>query len=208
MNRRRVIASTGAALSSMTGGCLGGLLGRQPTGRRVSLAEVGAVGEDHPVRLEVTLARRTMGPDVAPEVEVSLASTADEALFLGYAESWPADGLLPDRDSDPPGIRLLAASEVSDVTVESQPCPHTAFRPVTEAARGGHRVAPSATIPVSYRVLGSDQAAEGGCPGSGRYRWWSAYGYARASAVERVGFEDAERRQFGWGFTIEVPADA
>lgn len=207
MRRRRILAAAGTALSSTAAGCLDGVLGGPPAGRQVALTDVGTVGSAHPLGLDATLRAATIGPDAAPRLEVTLRSTAEEALFLAIADSGPADGLLPDRDSEPRGLRLLAAAEASDLTVTYGRCPHTAYRPMGGTSAGGHRVDPGAKRRVTYLAVGSDQALAGACPPAGRYRFRSTYVYKRARSVERVGFEDAAGRRFDWGFGLEVPPD-
>lgn len=208
MRRRRILATAGTVLSALSAGCLDGLLGSSRSRRQVSLTDVATVGDDHPFRLKAWLRSRAMGPDAAPELELALQSMADEAVFLGYAAFWPEDGLLPERNSDPRGVRLLADSEASELTVEFRACPYSSFRPITEASRGGHRVAAGGEISARYHVVGSAQALADACPDPGQYRLRSAYHYARAPAVERVGFEAADQQQFSWGFAIEVSGNA
>lgn len=207
MRRRQFLGAAGLSVSSLTAGCLHGVLGSSRAGRRVSLTDVGTVGDDHPVALEATLRSSVFGPESAPELVVTLRSSADEKLLLRYAESWPADGLLPDRNSIPRGLRLLATGEYTNLTVEFEDCPRTAYRPITSESDGQGHVRPDAEVRAGYRAVGSADALAEACPEAGRYRVRSTYAYQRAPEVERVGIEDAERHRFTWGFTIEIPSD-
>jgi hypothetical protein len=168
------------------------------------LSEVEPVGADHPVDLDVDQSTTAMGDESIPTLEIELQNTSDAALFLGYGGTWPAGGLLSERDSDPRGLRLLAAPEASDLTIDSDGCPSTGFRPVVEESLGGHRVTPGRRYRVTYRVLGSDQALDVQCPPAERYRWRSSYEYAPATALETDGWESVDRTRFDWGFSLEV----
>lgn len=145
-----------------------------------------------------------MGDGSMLTVEIALVNTGESALFLGYLGTWSAGGLLIDRDSDPRGLRLVAAPEASGLTVDSEGCPSTDFHPVADESLAGHRATPGRRYAVSYRVLGSDQELDTECPPAGRYRWRSTYEYAPAAAVETVGWESADRSRFDWGFSLEV----
>lgn len=207
MYRRQLVAATGAALSATGAGCLERVL-EDGEGRRVSLADIGSVGADHPLELSVSLDSPTLGSESAPRLEVGLHSTADQPLYVGNADAWPADGLMPERNSDPRGLRLLSESEVSDLTVEHRECPLTAFRPITEESLGGHRVTPGETYRARYQLLGSAETLDGSCPPGGRYSFTATYVYATAKAVESHGFETAPKSAFDWGFAVNVPEHA
>ncbi len=204
--RRRVLATAGLSFSTLAAGC-SQLVPGFPTGqpaRVVSLGEVDTVGADHPVDLDVEQSTTAMGDGSMPTLEIELRTTSDSALFLGYRGTWPAGGLVSDRESDPGGLRLLAASEASDLTIDSEDCPSTGFRPLVGESLGGHRVSPDRRYRVTYRVLGSDQELDAACPPAGRYRWRSSYEYASATAVETVGWESVDRTRFDWDFSLEV----
>lgn len=206
MRRRALIAAAGTAVSTANTGCLEAVLGAP--GRRVRLQDIGRVGDDHPLELDAALRSRRLGPESAPAIEVTLRSVTDAELLLDYAETWPADGLLPVRNSEPPGLRLLAARTFSDLTVRFGDCPHTEYHPITADENGRGHVQPGDEHAVRYRVVGSAPALDGDCPPPGRYRVGSTYRYKRAAAVEENGYADAPAHRFTWGFTIEVPESA
>lgn len=206
MRRRHLLGAAGTALAGATAGCLRRVLA--PTARRrVSLVDVETVGGAHPFELDAALRAWTFGPQSAPALEVTLRSTADEELVVAYAESWPADGLLPERDSDPRGLRLLAAQEATDLTVEYADCPHTSYRPITSPADGRGHVPAGERFAAEYRVVGSDAANQVACPPPGRYRFSSTYAYHPASSGEPGTFPTADAARFNWGFTLELPPE-
>lgn len=207
MRRRQLIAAAGTALSTASAGCLEGVLdGREA--RRVSLADVGSVGGDYPLELAVSMDSPTLGPESAPTLAVELRATADQPLYVGNANAWPADGLMPERESDPRGLRLLSELEASDLTIENRECPVTTYRPITEETLGGHLVTPGETHRTRYQLVGSAEALDGPCPPGGQYSFHSTYVYTTAEAVENVGFETADKSSFDWGFAVDVPAEA
>lgn len=144
-----------------------------------------------------------MGPEATPELLVGLRSTAEEALFLGHDARWPAGGLLPDRDTEPSGLRLLSTGEVTDFTVEAGACRTTRYRP-GDGQLGGHRVAAGDRVRGRFAVLGQGSALGETCPGEGRYRVEATYPYTTERAVREVGFGAAEKQRFRWGFTLVV----
>lgn len=203
MRRRALLAAAGTALPTASAGCLEAVLGGP--GRRVRLRDVGRVGDDHPLELDAALRSCWLGPESAPELQVTLRSAAEEELLLDYAETWPADGLLPVRNSEPPGLRLLAAREFADLTVAFGDCPVTEYHPITSDANGRGHVPPGARHTIRYRVVGSAPVLDGACPPHGRYRVESGYRYKRAAEVELAGYADAPVYRFRWGFAVEVP---
>lgn len=206
VDRRRFLTAASLGLATLTAGCTN-VIPRRSTAqpdRVVSLGDVDTVGADHPVEFDVVQSKTAMGDGSVPTLEIELQNTSESALLLGYRGTWPAGGLLPGHDSDPRGLRLLAAPEASDLTIDSEGCPSTDFRPIVEESLVGHRVSSDRGYSVSYRVLGSDQGLDADCPTMGRYRWRSSYEYAAATAVERVGWESADRSRFDWGFSLEV----
>lgn len=209
LNRRRLLGGAGIALSPLTAGCLDldSVLGSTRGERELSLSDVGDVGDVHPFRVAVTLQSMAMGVETTPSLKITLEPTADEPLFIGYTEFWPADALLPTRDSDPAALLLLAAGEYSDLTVKEGTCPTTEYRPTQEDGSIGHRVSPDKQYSVKYFVVGSADHLADTCPAPGHYRVRSEYSYAAASEVEEVGWEKADREQFTWGFSLQV-ADA
>lgn len=206
MNRRRHLGGAGIALSSLTAGCLNldSVFGHPPGERELSLSDVDDVGDGHPFRFGVTLQSTAMGAETTPTVKITLEPTADESLFIGYSEFWPADALLPTRDSDPAALRLLAAGEYSELTVEERTCPTTEYRPTQGDGSTGHRVSPDKQYSGMYFVVGSAAHLTDACPAPGHYRIRSEYSYAAASEVEEVGWENADREQFTWGFSFHV----
>lgn len=205
MQRRRFLAAAGASAATLAAGCLEGVLG-PAAGRAVSLVDVGTVGEAHPIELDARLRTRVLGPESAPAVEVSLRSTADEPLAVAYAESWPADGLAPERDSTPAELRLLSAREASDLTVERGDCPTTDYRPITSAVDGRGHVRAGERIARRYLAVGAADALDASCPPGGRYRFEATYAYRPAAGAEDAGFPMRGGTRLGWGFTVEVPS--
>lgn len=206
VDRRRVLATASLGLATLAAGCTDGIprLSTAQPDRVVSLRDVDTVGSDHPIEFDVVQSETAMGERSMPTLEIELRNTSESALFLGYRGTWPAGGLLTGRDSDPRGLRLLAAPEASDLTIDSEGCPSTNFRPILEESLAGHRVSPDRRYSVSYRVLGSDQELDSECPPAGRYRWRSSYEYASATAVETARWNSADRTRFDWGFSLEV----
>lgn len=206
MDRREALAAATVAVSPLASGCLGlrDLLGGRAGERTVSLTDVAEVDAAHPFQIDVTLRSRAMAADATPELAVTLELTGEETRFLGSLGSWPAGGLLPARDSEPGGLRLLAEPEASDLTVERGECPTTEYRPTSDKESTGHRVSPGTRYRERYAVLGSAQALDADCPPAGRYRVRSRYEHASAAEVERDGWENASRTQFTWGFTLHV----
>ena len=205
MRRRRLLSGAGAGLSALTAGCLElpGVLGGSRAPLSVSLTAVDDVGAAHPFELVARVEDRGLGPDATPTLAVGLESTAEEALYLGYDDRWPADGLLPDRDTDPPALRLLATAEATDFTVEHGPCPATDYRP-GDGELVGYLVEPGERLEGRFVVLGRSSTLEGTCPRGGRYRIESTYPYTTGRAVREVGYDAAEKRRFRWGFTLAV----
>lgn len=209
MNRRRLFAGAGLALSSLTAGCLDleRVFGNTRAERELSLHDVDEVADVHPIQFDVTLQSKVMGTETTPTLKITLEPTVDEPLFIGYREFWPADALLPTRDSDPAALRLLAAGEYSDLTVKEGPCPTTEYRPTHGNGSIGHRVSPDKRYSAQFFVVGDAKPLADACPPPGHYRVRSEYSYTAASEVEEVGWEDANREQFTWGFSLAV-ADA
>ncbi|MFB6359963.1 MAG: hypothetical protein ABEH59_01425 [Halobacteriales archaeon] len=206
VDRRRYLAAASLGLTTVTAGCSNGIprLSKAQPDRVVALRDVETVGSDHPVEFDVVQSETAMGAGSVPTTQIVLQNTSESALFLGYRGPWPPGGLMIDRDNDHPGLRLLAASEASDLTVDSEGCPSTGFRPIVEEPLAGHRLPPDRRYRVSYRVLGSNQELDTECPPAGRYRWRSSYEYAAATTVETVGWDSADRTRFDWGFSLDV----
>lgn len=206
IDRRRVLATAGLGLVTLSTGCTGVLSGitDKQTERGVSLQDVDRVGADHPLRFDVSQSLIALGDGSMPLLDIVLETTGDTALFLGYRGTWPEGGLVIDRESDPGGLRVLAASEASGLTVDAGRCPSTDFNPAAGESLVGRRVLTDRRYQVSYRVLASQRDLEQDCPPPGQYRIRSAYQYAPAAAVERVGWENTDRIRFDWGFSLEV----
>ncbi|WP_276258370.1 hypothetical protein [Haloglomus litoreum] len=208
MKRRTYLAAAGAAALAGLSGCKGAvaqgtgrhLLGPDTDERRVTLAEVDDVPDEHEVRMEVEMLETVANADHPPRLTVTTTNEGPEQAISGGSDMCHLFNRSRAGSDDPEGLWLYRADDADDID------------------RRGGRWVPDRTGRRAYAMYGCSRrlfAADESL--TNEYEVWDDYrnrGYFPPGTyrwAERVEVLDDPRSDadtdpatFTWGFSLSV----
>lgn len=209
MDRRTCLAAIGAAGLAGLSGCRGAvaqgagrhLLGPDTDERRVTLASVDAVPDEHDVRIEVELLESTANTDHPPRLAVATTNEGPERAISVAEDGCRLFNREKAGSDDPEGLWLYPADDADDIDRRGERWvpDRTGRRAYAAYGCGPRRYAAGESLTNEYEVW-DDYRNRGYFP-PGTYRWAERVG---VHDDPRAGFGDGPDAEFTWGFSLDV----